>query len=400
MERKYMEHAAPAVFIALVGMVSLFSVATGVMLTSIEMDYGVTTSAVGLIPALSSGGESLAYVLAGFWRKRRLGIRELAAYFICLFLVTLAIGLRPPFFALCMLYGLLGLLVGFLNFAGNTVVASSYTQDRSKYIAILYVSMGMGCALASLYPTSALDRGVYWGRLYRQYALYVALLAVAAITALLPRLHRFGDISCGSRVEGGGESALSFLVKKGRAKLAALCLVALMYQGHQIVLVSWIASYMTQWLHVDAVSAGVTISLFSMGLLISRLLSALLSKRFTTRQMVVAGCLLGGGLLASGLFAGRAAAMMVTFPLAGMVTGWILPMVISCGYNLFPENPVAVASTINTASALGGMSFSWLAGIIAHSVSFPAAISLTVLNLLAAALLMLLIPSGRTAEKQ
>lgn len=387
-----MVHAAPAVFIALVGLVSLFSVATGVMLTSIEMDYGVTTSAVGLIPAVSSGGESLAYVLGGFWRKRKIGMRELAAYFFCLFLVTLAIGLKPPFALLCLLYGLLGLLVGLLNFAGNTVVASAYDRDRGRYISILYVSMGIGCALASLYPTSALDRGVYWGRLYRQYALYVAMLASAATAALLPRLRRLGDVSCGSREEGGGESALAFLMHKGRAKLAMLCMVALMYQGHQIVLVSWITSYMTQWLHVDAIEAGVTISLFSMGLLVSRLLSAWLSKRFTAWQMVVSGSLMGAALLAAGLLARSAPALMVTFPLAGMVTGWILPMVISRGYEFFPENPVAVASTINTASALGGMTFSWLAGVITQGISFPAAISLTVLNLLAAALLML--PGG------
>lgn len=400
MKQKYMAHAAPAVSIALVGLVSLFSVATGVMLSSIEMDYGVTTSAVGLIPALSSGGESLAYLLGGFWRKRKIGIRELAAYFFCLFLVTLAIGLRPPFAALCLLYGLLGLLVGLLNFAGNTVVASAYDRDRSRYISILYVSMGVGCALASLYPTSALDRGVYWGRLYRQYALYVAVLAAAAISALIPRLRGMGDISCGSRDEGGKESALAFLMNKGRAKLAVLCLVALMYQGHQIVLVSWIASYMTQFMQVDAISAGVTISLFSMGLLVSRLISAWLSKRFTTWQMVVSGCLMGAALLAAGLLARSAAALMVAFPLTGMVTGWILPMVISRGYELFPENPVAVASTINTACALGGMTFSWLAGVIAHGVSFPAAISLTVLNLLVAALLMLLSPGLRGAAKR
>lgn len=356
-------------------------------------------AAVALIPALSSGGESLGYVLGGFWKRRKIGLRELTTYFLCLLMVTLGIGLRPPFAMLCMLYGLLGLLVGLLNFAANTVVASAYTANRGRYISVLYISMGLGCALASLYPTAALDRGIYWGKIYRQYAAYAAVLAALAMGVLIPRLNALGEIPCGSRAEGGKESALRFLARRGRGPLAALCLVALMYQGHQVVLTAWIASYMTQWLKVDAVSAGVTISLFSVGLLVSRLISAVLSKRFSTRQMVIAGCLLGAALLGAGLLGQSAQALMVTFPLAGVVTGWILPMVISCGYDLFPENPVAVASTVNTASALGGMSFSWLAGVIAHGISFPAAISLTVINLLAAALCMLIVPTGLRKKK-
>ena len=392
-------YTAPFSAIALVGLISLFSVATGVMLASISADYGVSTALVGLIPSLSSGGESLAYVLGGFWKRRRLGMKELAVYFLCLFLVVLGIGLKPPFAVLCLLYTLMGLLVGLLNFAANTVVASSFVEDRSRYISIMYISMGLGCAMASLYPSMALDRGTYWGLIYRQYAGFVALLGMLTMAVLLPRIRKLGEISCGTSVARGGESTLKFLAHTGKGRLGLLCLMAMMYQGHQIALVSWLPAYMTEWLHMETVSAGVTLTLFSIGLLVSRLIAALLSKRFTTRQMIVVGCLMGAAALGTGLLTGSAWVLMIACPAAGLVTGWILPMVMSCGHDCFPENPVAVASTINTASALGGMLFSWLTGAIA-SHSFPAAISLTVINLLIDAALMLLLKSEATGEKQ
>lgn len=398
-KKNFLVYAAPFSAIALVGLVSLFSVATGVMLASISADYGVSTALVGLIPSLSSGGEFLAYVLGGFWKRRRLGIKELAFFFLCLFLVVLGIGLKPPFAVLCLLYLLMGLLVGLLNFSANTVVASSFMENRSRYISIMYISMGLGCAMASLYPSMALDHGIYWGLIYRQYAGFVALLGMLTMTVLLPRIRQMGEITCGNSVARGGESALKFLFHTGRWRLGLLCLMAMMYQGHQIALVSWLPAYMTEWLHMETVNAGVTLTLFSVGLLVSRLIAALLSKQFTTRQMIVGGGLMGAGTLGIGLLTGSAWALMIACPIAGVVTGWILPMVMSCGHECFPENPVAVASTINTASALGGMLFSWLTGAIA-SLSFPAAISLTVVNLLIVAALMLMIKFKETGEKQ
>lgn len=398
MEKKNsLVYAAPFSAIALVGLVSLFSSATGVMLASISADYGVSMALVGLIPSLASGGESLAYVLAGFWKRRQLGMRELAVYFVCLFLVLLTIGLKPPFWGLCLLYTLMGLLVGLMNFASNTVVASSFSENRSRYISILYIAMGLGCAMASLYPSMALDNGVYWGRLYRQYAGFVVVMAMGAMGVLLPRIRKLGAISCGASTARGGESALRFLLHRGKGRLGLLCLMAMMYQGHQIALVSWLPAYMTEWLHMGAVNAGVALTLFSIGLLVSRLIAALLAKRFTTRQMIVSGCLMGAVALGGGLLTGNSWALMAACPLAGLTTGWILPMVMSCGHDLFPENPVAVASTINTASALGGMLFSWLTGAIA-SLSFPAAISLTVVTLLIDAGLMLTMKIKTTGD--
>lgn len=391
--KQWIKKIPPVSAIALIGLVSLFCSSSGLLLSPISQDYQVNIALVGLIPAMISGGEFIAYILGGFWKRRIVGHREMTSHFVLLMLTVLGISLRPPFPVLCLLFGMQGLLVGLVNFTTNTVVAASFEQERSRYISILYISMGIGAALCPYYPTLQLDRGIYWGNIYRHYFIYVLIVSVSILAVVSVYFKQFGDIVCGMKTVSQSENAIYFLKNKGRGRLVLLCLTALMYQGHQIALCSWLPSYMTQWLKLDSVYAGTALSLFSVGLLISRMIAAMLSTRFTPKQMVVSGCLAGAILLGSGLLSKNAMILTCACALAGVVTGWMLPMIISCGYDYFPENAVAVASTVSTASALGGMGFSWIVGCIAEK-SYPAAISLTAVNLIIAAVLMMLLKDG------
>lgn len=64
--KQWIKKIPPVSAIALIGLVSLFCSSSGLLLSPISQDYQVNIALVGLIPAMISGGEFIAYILGGF----------------------------------------------------------------------------------------------------------------------------------------------------------------------------------------------------------------------------------------------------------------------------------------------------------------------------------------------
>ncbi len=352
--------------------------ATGVLLPSVQTDYGVGKGVVSFIfLALTSGyfvaafGSGLLVALAGQRRFLMLGAAAFAVG-------AVAVSLRPPFALLLATMLVLGFGFAIMDAGLNTYITG--LPENTTLLNNLHAFYGIGGFLGPIIASSVLVTGLSWNTVYALLSAYSLILLVGF--GLLFDADRTGVRRPATQTAGRG--LLTDTLRLRLVWLAAIFL--LFYVGAEVSLGSWSYSFLTEVRHHGNLVSGWSVSGYWLGITLGRLTLARLAARLTIADAsLIRSCLIGAaiGVLVIWLAPLPAVAAFGLW-LTGYALGPIYPTTIALVPGLVPAR--LVPSAVGFLASLGSMGaalFPWLAGNLAQAIGLwslmPYMLGLTVI---------------------
>ncbi len=352
--------------------------ATGVLLPSLQTDYGVGKGVISFIfLAITSGyfiaafGSGLLVALLGQRRFLMLGAVAFAVG-------AGAVSLRPPFALLLATMLALGFGFAIMDAGLNTYITG--LPANTTLLNNLHAFYGIGGFVGPIIASGVLAAGLSWSIVY-------ALWSACGLILLVGFGLLFDAAPTGVRrpvTQTAGRGLLTDTLRLRLVWLAAIFL--LFYVGTEVSLGSWSYSFLTEVRHHGSLVSGWSVSGYWLGITLGRLTLARLAARLTIADAsLIRACLIGAaiGVLVIWLVPLPAVAAFGLW-LTGYALGPIYPTTIALVPGLVPAR--LVPSAVGFLASLGSMGaalFPWLAGNLAQAVGLwslmPYALGLTVI---------------------
>jgi MFS transporter, FHS family, glucose/mannose:H+ symporter len=341
----------------------------GPALLPILSDFKISPSGAGPLFLANSTGYLLAVLFGGpagdYW-ERRVVLRVGAAFFSA----GMAAVFIAPVWALAILaFWLMGLGSGIVDSGTNALVNDTAPVDnRPREQSLLHASFGFGALLGPLIIGAFLDLHFGWRPAY-------AVTAVGALV-LIPM---FSRLKLPRRPKSHPTVSVGSVVRLATTPFVlVLALMIGSYVGAEMLLGDWSATYLQRIHHLDKVTAAASVSLYWGGIMVGRLLSALATRWFTGRSLLVATCGLSLVATLALVAAPTAAIALVALALCGIGHAAVFPLVMAVGGEVFPEVSGSIAGLLIGAAAIFGASVPWLGGVLVQYSDARMAVALAI----------------------
>ena len=348
------------------GLMFFFSISatmTGILIPDMKAYYDLSYSRAGLIGAVQSVGGFMANLLGGVLSDRFPKLRLISIIFAVYTLVLYALGLVPPYVFLIACFLILGMVNSFLNLLISAYISESYPEKRTSYLNICHAFYGLGSLAGPVYTSILLKLGIEWNRTFLWFGVFCTV-----VTLLLA----FVCIKEPSRVQKGAErgSVMALLSNKGLLLVGLSCLL---YMGQQNTVNLWIASYVETEMG-DAAMAGVVLTLYWTGVMISRLIQSFISRIVEPGKWLCICCTVSALMFVTAVLIGNPVVLAVVLCIGAVLTGAAYPTMMAMGCACCPQQAGAATAVVCLGAGIGGMIFPPLLGVLAETVSFAAAI--------------------------
>ena len=329
---------------------------------------------LGLLLLLLAGGAIAAFPLAGRFSDR-FGAAPVTLVIAVAYAIALClIGLAPTVLLLALALFLFGATHGAMDVAMNTWAGEAEAHIARPVMSSFHAmfSLGAGLGAASGYGAERFEIGI-------APHFIIGSLAILAFTMV------FARIPWASPRQAGVDGTPLFPFPRG--PLIAVGLIAFCSSMGEGAMVDWSALYLVDIAQVDAASAALGYTVFSIAMVITRLLGDQVTHRLgavTTAR--IAGAFATAGTLCAIVFASYGMALL-GFALMGIGYAVIMPLAFSRAArdpHLPPGTAIASVATLGYGGLLLGPP---IIGFVAHATSLR--VGFGVLALLAALIVVL-----------
>ena len=306
---------------------------------------GLTLAAIGLIVPAGAAGGIVGTLLAGVGSDL-LGRRRLVWLTALLLAVALALAAGTTRWLLFVLgLILVNVAQGALSTGITAMIADAKRTARARALNLLHGVYGIGAAVSPLIIGSLIDRGLLWrwvmagtGLLWLAYSLVV---------------HQFYRAE---RLDAPGSTVQPLNLGMLRERpFLALFLIAFIYNGVAVSLLTWIAVFTQKSAGFSTFVSVSMISVFYVALTIGRFACAVVAE-----QLGYAGTLL---LLAFGITLTYPLVVLGSHPLVvgagvfltGLSLSGLFPTTLADGARRYPAQTGIVTGTLNAALMLGSL---------------------------------------------
>jgi MFS transporter, FHS family, glucose/mannose:H+ symporter len=273
----------------------------------------------------------------------------------------------------------LGLGGGAVNGASNTLVADLHEDPRRKGAALnrLGVFFGFG-ALLLPFGLGAVSSTIGMGGLLVAAATLCAIIAASASALTFPPP---------KQRQGWPLAQMPRFVRMP----VVLMLAGLLFlqSGNEFLLGGYLATFLTQELHVSTAAASYALGSYWAGIMVARIALGRLLLRVTGTAVVLASALLSAASSVWIAVAVSPAMGVAGAALAGLAIAGIFPTVLSVAATRFPAHSGTVFGILLTVALAGGMTIPWLGGQLADALGIRVVFGLAALNFLGIGILML-----------
>ncbi|KND92713.1 Bypass of stop codon protein 6 [Tolypocladium ophioglossoides CBS 100239] len=321
----------------------------GALLPYIERYYDLnyaTVSTIFLVPFLGY----VTAALSNNWIHHRVGQRGIAFLGPVFRLVGyVPMALHPPFAVLPVLLVFTGFGNGIEDSAYNAWVGNMH--QTNELLGIIHGSFGLGGTIAPLVASVMVAKlGLEW------YTFFYVLIAVVCVELAFGLWAFWGATGAAYREKlrrggGGGEGVTTRdVLAEPVTWLVAIFLLG--YAGAEVSLGGWIPTFMIEVRHADPFIAGVTATLFWLGLSLGRVVLGFVTGRIGEKLAITGYLLLSVAFELLYWLVPATVGAMFFVTLLGFFLGPLFPAAIVVATKLLPRE--YHVSAIGFASAIGG----------------------------------------------
>ncbi len=360
----------------------------GTLLPELMESFSLSMSKAGLIVTVQSIGGLLAAAAGiAFGDRVRKG-PSIAVSFIGLGISLIITGISGNYWTLLTAFFLAGLCLRGLDTMLNALVGDIHKTRRGFYMNILHLFFGVGAFAGPLLARVMLNAGIGWPKVY----LLVGGVYLAAGVPGIAILRRSGK-------QGGPGQPADLRSLRLKPALLGLGFCLLFYVMHQSGISSWFPLFFESELRADADFASAALSIYWIGIILSRLFASRLSQRVKPSVLIVVGAVCGGSILLLGLLLGRGLLITIAAFATGVLTGCIIPLCLVVAHDWYRENTGSVTSLLAFFMLTGRMLAPWAMGKFGDALGLGSSMYLTVFALFFCAASMVSSQIAHTRER-
>ncbi len=367
---------------------AVFTTMPGTQLLVLTGEFGLALSEGGVFTVAVNGGCILGIAASVFFLDRYDKKYLVLGSYLLFGGMLVGIGVSESYFGFLMLLVLAGAGMKFFDSSANACVSGLNPKNSGFYMNLLHCSFGIGAFAGPVFTTALTDMGMEWRQSY-------LLLGMAAVLMCVV----YGWVQKGYaplRERPRADSpAAEGSVFQGRV----FCLMALLlcYCGHQIGINSWLPAYMQEEMGTGAAMANLSVSAFWIGLILSRLVSAVLTRRFPEVKILSRGLLLGAAGLLIGILSRNFLLTMAGVVAFGIICGGGDSADFDHRLRWFPGKVGKISTLLFLCIAGGAVALPWLMGLCVEAGGLFASMVLDGVSLAGAAVIAFLVEYRKMA---
>ncbi|MBI9086367.1 MAG: MFS transporter [Desulfobacterales bacterium] len=346
----------------------------GPAMEGIQRTFSVAAGAAGFLFTVLSVGLILTVLLSGYligrWSLKGGGVLGqgllTAGLALCAAADTYPAGMAAFF--------LMGMGGGCIEIATNTTVAALHRENRATALNLLHFCFGVGALSGPLISGWLIETGAGWQAAFSVIAAFSGLVTATLAVSRFPR-----DADPGRMTRAVAATLM------GSGYMRLICLAVVLYVGIEMAITSWAVLFMERTLGATPFSAGAKLSYFWTAMTFGRLLCAGLSRRLSSRDILVGLTLPACGAMVLFVLAPSAMIAGLALAMTGLCFSGLFPVLVALCGNRFPQIIGTGTLILMAFMGVGLMVFPWLTGVLAESLSLKSAMAVLVLALAALA---------------
>lgn len=360
----------------------------GPLVTSIMETTHLTLSQSGLLVSLFHIGALVSICLSLYLMKRLKQIVLVKIGYTILIFALILIGITSGSALLFLFYAIIGFGTFLVDSGSNGVLASQYYEKKDLYIPILHFCYSAGAIVTGYF--SLPFKGEKWRLAYATVGVVITVLLI--LSQLLNRGSKRGPKK---EIAIQTESNLPLLKNKS---FVLYTLTLMLYMGSQQICTTWIPVYVEVELFQSPAIVGTSLTVYWVGIAISRLVSGLILKRgFKPLSLTLWGLLIAAGALFFLPFVSSIKLALLLVTLCGFAAGAIIPLYIVETASWFPKNSAFIAFLYIGCGTVGKIIFPYVTTRLAEATSLGTALMVSSVLLLVATFFVLLVKrSGKS----
>lgn len=296
-------------------------------------------------------------------------------------------GSAPLFTILLTVWMLLGIVSSMANNTCSAYVSDLYGPERSRYLAILHSFFGIGSLLGPAYAAWMLRNNHGWNGSYSFFgnaALIVGILFFSTMYITKEPVPLVINTD-----KNGSKKRLPFHRLLANKNMLALSIISICVSGFQL-LPAWLPTYLNMqdsaYFTMDRCS--VIMTLFYVGMVLSRLSYSYLSKRLPPHKYVKESSIASIFVLIPTLLINVSWLWYAGLLALGLISGALYTAQHALACEEYPEHSASAMSVITLSTALGSIIINSLIGYIADLGYFTMAMLIPVLAIGAASIII------------
>lgn len=342
-----------------------------VFLTTISRDFGgesgLTQEQLGRLGAQAFIGLVIGILITGPLADR-FGAKLFAILGNLLIAVSLVwMALAPSYLELGLALICLGLGSGILDMILSPVVSALNPGNRSAAMNMLHAFYCVGAVVTIFIGTLALKFGLGWsGACYVLLPLPVVILVAFALMRF-PAMVEAGSVRMSMRV----------LLKK---RWFALALIAIFLGGAtELGIAQWLPAYTETSLGYSTSIAGISLLLFSVAMVLGRMVVGAIGNRIAPITIMVWGCASSVVLFLIGSFFPVPWVALTACVLVGFTGSCLWPTTLAITADHYPNGGASMFAILAAMGNVGGIFMPWLVGVVADGSNLSWGLSISLL---------------------
>lgn len=373
----------------------IFNISLGTNLEAFMSEFGLSVAEGGIFNIVFNVGGLIGMVFSIFLLPRFNKLMLIAVTFLIYSLVSFLSGftvLLPLFLVMLIAAGMLSRLY---DTGLNAVMPVINPQNTGFYVNFLHASYAVGSLAGPIIITAMLGY-ISWHGFYVIFGVFCFVLTFFLFVVK----RRYTNNISGDERKASDMSAVENTPYKQlfTKKIILLIILTVLYCGHQYGISNWYRTYLINHLGSGESIASIALSLFWVGILISRIVCGVLSRKLKPDILIKAGSILAAVFLAIAVFSQHETVTIVCVLLCSLFNGAMNPLAMSSAYDTFPKATGRVSVLINMSIVLGAVFLPTVMGFASESLGIFGGMVINVGCLIVLAVLALFLRTKAVPE--
>jgi len=335
--------------------------------------YNKTVTDIGTVTSLFGIGSVISVVLLMYILDKFTKPKVLCVIVTFFFISILLQGLAPAFLVLPIAYFTMGSAAMAMDTVNAAVIVDIYKDKSKTYVNLLHGMFGLGSITGPLYAQLIVGSNLQWNMAYAFASVMIAgAAAFLAVVVFMNKgaVNRLRESSVTEKTEGELKIKQFFARKEVIFSIIAIFLL----MGAQNLANGWMVKYMRENLMASSTISTITITMFFIGLTLSRFLTPPMYKRTEPLKLLLILLSLGSVVTFAVYMSDNIYIMPVGSFFGGFGLGTATPVVITNLCLVFPGQSGRASSFAFIGIGISAVVFSFLGAAIINVFGMKTAI--------------------------